>query len=453
MPISRHLAVLQDRLASLLPALSSAERAIDALSATGAVSAPLQARIRATVARARALSDAPDLLSEENTAPDIVASEPSDRSARETRRETLAEQAALSHLRHLGAALDDCLALARVLRDPAAPISPALRREVDAARRVPLYRDTGLALLSGGAAAAAVLVACALWIAGSWPEGAIAAQFAAIGCSFFARLDRPAPMIRSGILGILVALPFAAFYEFAIFPSIDGFPMLALVLAPVFLALSYMQSVEKLAGAALVMAVSFSGALALSETYVADFAAFVNINLAEVAGLVIAMAVILIGRTIDPGWNARRISRGAWRAIGRAAHAGARSAALRPAHLLDRVGQVSGRIEQSDATWTAALNPLQDLRVGASLATIAAAESIAAPGVAQRLRAVREIIGARYRARARGVRSEDDSALANALDAGVGELATRSRLKGMTSAVAALVSLRMDLVPEGAALA
>jgi len=444
MPIGGTLSVLQDRLASLLPALSSAERAIAALRASNALTAPMQAAIDATVDRTHGLADAPDILEEARPARSTRPTAPPSATPT-TRWAHLHEQTALAHLHELDAALDDCLVLARALRDPGAPMDAALRREAESARRVPLYRDVRLALVSGVAAAAAVLVACGLWIAGAWTEGGIAAQFAAIGCSFFARLDQPAPMIRSAILGVLVALPLAALYEFAVFPGIDGFPVLALVLAPVFLALSYMQAVEKLAGSALVIAVSFSGALALQETYVADFAAFVNINLAEVAGLLIAMAVILVGRTLDPISSARRIARGAWRAIGRAAQRGAR---LRPAHLLDCIGQVSMRLDASGARDVHALNPLQDLRIGANLATVMSAETNARPDVARRLRAVREAIGAQYRARSLGVRGVNDATLASALDRGIGELEAGPPQRHASATIAALVSLRMDLLPD-----
>ena len=452
MPIGRHLAVLQDRLASLLPHLSSAQLAIDSLRSNRALRSRLDAAIGATVRWTGALAKAPDVLSNDLPLPLILKRSASAGLAvpRGNRWSYLTEDAALSHLQALGAALEDCVVLARAIRDPASHVPLELQEEVDCARHVPLYRDMGLALLSGGAATVAVLFACAIWIAGSWPEGAVAAQFAAIGCSLFARLDRPTPMIRSAAVGILVALPFAAIYAFAIFPLIDGFPMLALVLAPVFLIFSFMQAIEKLEGAGVVLAVAFSGALALNETYVSDFAAFVNINLAEVAGLVIAITVILICRTIDPKWNAQRITRASWRALSRIAESDARSMALRPAELLDRVGQVSERLEDASAANKGALNPMQDLRVGVNLATITAAESVFGPGVAPRLKAVRELIASRYRSRVRGVPDGTSRELANALDASIGELEVRSRLKGNLSAIAALVSLRMDLVPEAA---
>ena len=452
MAIGRHLAVLQDRLASLLPHLSSAQLAIDSLRSHGALRSPLDAAIGATVRWTGALAKAPDVLSIDLPVPLMLKRSASAGLSvpRGNRWSYLTEDAALSHLQALGAALEDCVVLARAVRDQGSHVPLELQEEVDCARHVPLYRDMGLALLSGGAATVAVLFACAIWIAGSWPEGAVAAQFAAIGCSLFARLDRPTPMIRSAAIGILVALPFAAIYAFAIFPLIDGFPMLALVLAPVFLIFSFMQAIEKLEGAGVVLAVAFSGALALNETYVSDFAAFVNINLAEVAGLVIAITVILICRTIDPKWNAKRITRASWRALSRMAESDARSLALRPAELLDRVGQVSERLEGAGAANKGALDPMQDLRVGVNLATITAAESVFGPGVAPRLKAVRQLIASRYRSRARGVPDETNGDLANALDASIGELEVRSRLKGNLSAIAALVSLRMDLVPEAA---
>ena len=57
-----------------------------------------------------------------------------------------------------------------------------------------------LALLSAAAAAGATLAACGLWIWNAWPEGFVAAQFAAICCSLFATFDRPSKVIAIAVV-------------------------------------------------------------------------------------------------------------------------------------------------------------------------------------------------------------------------------------------------------------
>ena len=64
---------------------------------------------------------------------------------------------------------------------------------------------------------------------------------AAIFSSFFAAQDDPAPSILKFMISTFISFPFAALYIFAVFPAIDGFPMLVAVLAPVFLILGALQ--------------------------------------------------------------------------------------------------------------------------------------------------------------------------------------------------------------------
>src|SRR5262249_18306273 len=141
-----------------------------------------------------------------------------------------------------------CRALAAALEDPTLQLSGDLQRELALSSRRTLHGDRGLALLSACAATGACLIACVLWIELSWPEGGVAAQFAAIGCSLTATLDKPSRLINAAMLGILMALPFGAIYVFAIFPGIDGFASLALVLSPALLLFSLMLTSAKLEG-------------------------------------------------------------------------------------------------------------------------------------------------------------------------------------------------------------
>src|SRR5262249_5544838 len=149
--------------------------------------------------------------------------------------QSLLEQASATRLTALLKALEESRALASALKDPTLQLPSDLRHEVALSSPRTLHRDRGLALLSACAATLACLIACALWIELSWPEGGVAAQFAAIGCSVSATLDRPSKLISAAVAGILMALPFGAIYVFAIFPTIDGFASLALVLSPALL--------------------------------------------------------------------------------------------------------------------------------------------------------------------------------------------------------------------------
>jgi len=307
---------------------------------------------------------------------------------------SLLEQSLTDDLNRLLAALHAARTLSYTLVDRKVPVPPALKAEVYQNFTRKLSSDRGLALLSGLAAAGAVLLACTLWIYSSWPEGAVAAQFAAIGCCLFATLDRPTKLIVSTISGILIALPVAAVYEFAIFPRIDGFVSLALVLAPIILLLNSMQTSEKLEGAALVLGVAFSGGLALQSSYRADFASFVNSNSAEIAGLIIAAVTVTVFRTVDPVWNASRLTGANWKSIiwlARKKNVDVRGWYLQT---LDRIGLIAPRLK--DTTLTAAeaarIEPLRDLRVGLTLGELKVAQESSMVGTGEVLTRVYEAI-------------------------------------------------------------
>jgi uncharacterized membrane protein YccC len=346
--------------------------------------------------------------------------------------------------------LEDCQFLAAALKDPRTKLPPHLEHEALSPGRRILYRDRGLAFLSACAAAGGTLIACVLWIEGSWPEGSVAAQFAAIGCSLFATLDNPAKVIRAAVVGILVALPFAALYEFAIFPQIDGFASLALVLSPALLMFSLMQASEKLEGAGLVIAIGFFGGLALQSSYSPNFSGFVNSSTAEVVGLLVAAATNLIFRTIDPAWNALRISKAGWRSVSRLAAGWDIDSRRWAMEMFDRVGLVTSRLRDGErvarlARWD--LDGLRDLRVGLNVAVIRSVErqlgSPSGPVLEEALGAVSRM----YRSRLHGRLEEKD--VERAIDRGITTLGEAPPTREVLDGLAALTSLRLDLTPMG----
>jgi uncharacterized membrane protein YccC len=313
-----------------------------------------------------------------------------------------------------------------------------------------MHRDRGLALLSAAAAAISTLSACLFWIAGSWPEGAVAAEFAAIGCSLFATLDRPSEVIFSAIIGILVALPLAALYQFAIIPRIDGFAALALALLPPILLFSWMITKARLENAAIVLALAFAGGLALQSTYQPDFAAFINVYTAEIVGLLMAAVTNLVFRTFDPLWNARRISRAGWRSLTTLVRGRNIDLNQWVLEMFDRLGLVTSRLLFVRRTGLIGphLNVLRDIRVGINvnhLETLShqlssAVQSTTAPV----FRAIRQI----YQRQIRG-NFASDSRCIDAIDASIEALAREPAAPTNRVALRALVGLRLDLALIG----
>ncbi|HEY6642633.1 FUSC family protein [Povalibacter sp.] len=448
--IGKHLLVLRERLMALLPAMTNAQLAIDRLRASGGPNAPLNALLADTVRWTDQIAAAADVLDGGGSAPSRAA--PLDAAAGESVRwPLLLEQTATHQVQELIAVLEDCRTLARAIRDGGGPLPPHLETQVSSARRLPLYRDYTLALLSAGAAAVAVVVACILWIWGSWPEGAIAAQFAAIGCSFFATLDRPSKMLTATLYAVLLALPVAAFYQFAVLPRIEGFVALALVLVPILLLFSFLQAIPKLTGAALILAISFFGGLAFQKMYQADFAAFLNINLAEIAGVLIAIAINLVFRTIDPTWNALRLSRAAWRTMDRLTQSGSPTAGTH-SQLVDCLSQVAMREELVDAARRDQVrsDTLRGLRVGANLVTLNSVERDCGPTFAAPLEAVRRSIGSIFSAWARQRSTPTEDLIGSSLDTSIRTVTALPPSAARMKALAGLVALRIDLAPHSA---
>ena len=440
---------LQDRLALILPRVSSVQGALAALSAAGPLPRATLEAIDAASRWARAFpGNQEPVRPEGETEVRAALARLTAESQGDSEWSSLVERAIAAQLGGLVTELSDAARLARALKDPlglpagAPPLEPPSRRA--------LYRDRGLALLSAFAVVAATLIACALWIQGSWPEGAAAAQFAAIGCSLFATMDNPSKVLFAAVAGILLALPAAAVYEFAIFPRIDGFASLALVLAPVVLLFSWMQTSERLEGMALVIAIGFSGGLALQSSYRPDFASFVNSNTAEVVGLLIAAAANLLFRTIDPVWNALRISKAGWRAVVRLAQSPSSEIRSWTLEMFDRVGLVTQRLlaAKRQDLFGGRIDGLRDLRVGLNLATLHRSADALPPAERQSMAAVLSDVSEGYRRLSRGGALASGKS-ARVIDRGIASLGAQTPTRSVQEGVTALVGLRLDLTAFG----
>ncbi|GLQ49982.1 FUSC family protein [Dyella flava] len=437
---------LQNRLALLLPLFSNVQAGLAELTAADGINASVQAHMEraADIARrmgaARSAADLPG---------PIATSQLAFAGAGWAGQ---VEQATLVNLVELLNALRDCRLLAYAINGKRISFDAQLERDIKASAGHPFHVDRGLALQSGLAVAAAILIACAVWIGAAWPEGGVAVQFAAIGCSLFASMDNPAKLIRSAIFGIVVALPIGAVFEFAVLPRIDGFVSLALVLAPMLLLFSYMQTIPKLEGAALVLAITFSGSLALQQSYTSDFASFLNVNSAEIAGLLMAVVVNVVFRTIDPIRHALRISRKGWKEVGALARR-RQLPDLRTwtMQMFDRHGMVTARVsthQAVDRRVSASMDGLKDLRVGLDVAALITLSNTSDESERRALNNVLDAVADVYDAKAAGASSDHHEKLVTSIDDGLAQLSSRATDNSALKGITALVGLRLDLGSE-----
>lgn len=348
-------------------------------------------------------------------------------------------------------ALGEAHALMTRLADPDAPLSPELDSAARGKGMRPMHADLPLALLSGGAAAIAILLSCATWILAGWGDGAAAPIMAAVFCCFFAAMDDPVPAIKNFGLFSLVSLPLAAVYMFAILPGIDGFPMLLAVMAPPLLLLGLYIPNPATMGSALAVLMGFCNALALQETFSADFAGFLNGNLGQFVGLLFAIMVTAGLRSMGVDASARRLLVRTWRGLSRLSRAGqAPERAAFAAILVDRLGMLTPKLAQTGQHDFVGVDALRDLRIGMNLVAVQTARPDLPPESRAQLDAALDGVGDHFAALAAGRSGKPGDDLLARIDAALRGLSIAPAASAVQG-VSGLVGLRRNLFPEAPA--
>ena len=360
--VTRPVEVLERRVLYLFPVLSALGDLLAMLRASGGVPSGVQALADRLAAWIAAGDTAPQGEAERLDTEIRDAAPPVGPDAGW---DTIMLAALLARLRDLADIVHDARALRLQLAAGSPDLPPlALPRGIapDATR----FRDHGMALLSALSAVLATVVVSAFWIGAAWPAGGTAAMMAAVGCSFFAAQDDPAPAILQFLQFVLVGVVIDAVYLFVLLPKVVSFAMLALLFAPVFLVLGVMIAVPATNFAGMAIAVNAAGMLALGDVYNADFTSFVNNALATVFGMATAAGLTRIVRSVGAEWSARRLLRANRRDIARvAAHQGVLDQATLTALILDRLCELVPRLAAAAAhADQAAADALVDLRTG-----------------------------------------------------------------------------------------
>jgi uncharacterized membrane protein YccC len=363
---------------------------------------------------------------------------------------TLLTVSILVRLEELIQALQDSRDLADVASGDRREIDGRLKTLLREPQKRRLHLDHGMAALSGLALMIAVLACCTLWIATAWPEGAVAAMMAGVFSAFFAAQDDPAPALGTLLIWIVLGIPAAALYLFLILPMIDGFAMLALALAPALLTIGYFMASPRWGLPAMAMLLGFAGGLALEANFSADLPSFLNVNLAQVAGIGAAIGATRLVRSVGAEWAARRIQRQGWRdivALARSRRPG--DADLWTSLMLDRVGLVAARAALAEPT--AGIDTggaVADMRIGLNLIDLEAltrrTDAAQAQAVARTLEGVAEVFERRLAA---GTADPADPALLQSIDGAIAGLAARGDPDPRQAGFAALVGLRRNLFP------
>jgi uncharacterized membrane protein YccC len=194
----------------------------------------------------------------------------------------------------------------------------------------------------------------------------------------------------------------------------------------------------------------FANALALQESFSADFASFLNGNLGQFVGLLAAIMVTAGLRSMGADAGARRLLGRTWTGLARLARA---RAAPEPTAfagvLVDRLGLLTPKLAEAKPRGDLiGVDALRDLRVGMNLVAVQGARADLVRTAS--LDAALDGVGQRFAALAAGRTPPSDADLLARLDAALRDVAgaaSHAQVQGVTG----LVGLRRNLFPDAPA--
>ncbi len=213
----------------------------------------------------------------------------------------------IARLREIVEVWEDCLALRRAISEGRRHIPPHLIAADKYASLPALHLDYGIALLSALSMATGTLICCAFWILTGWHDGAGAATMVAVFSALFSTIDNPVPLLRRLTWTILISSIIAGVYLFVILPQVNDFLSLMIVFAPFLLLAGAYIPDPVWGGAILLLCANTLFSVALQPKLNLDFAAFLNSNIAVVAGILVATAVTAILRSLSVEQSIQRL--------------------------------------------------------------------------------------------------------------------------------------------------
>lgn len=386
-------ALLCDRMIYLLPVLTGVANRIQALRSAGGLAADLQALLDRLAAWLRAGPDASPEAGRGLRADLARAVPPTG-----TDGATILRAALLARLGELVDVLQDIGALRRRVRS-GDPGLPPLALPPGAGPDRTRHHDSAMAALSGLAATLTTGLLCAFWIATEWPDGATAVLMAAVLSSFFATLDDPVPALLRFLSEVVIACVIAAVYLFVVMPGIEGFAMLALVLAPAYLVLGAFIAIPASAMRAMSIAANTTMMLTLSDAYSGNFETFLNSGIATAFAVAGAAAVTALIRSVGIDVMARRLERACRRDVARVAlHRGAIRRSTLIALLLDRLAALLPRLAADSDR--GAQRALLDIGVGLNVVELQGGCAVLPAAGQESVRRTLAELGAYYERRA-----------------------------------------------------
>jgi uncharacterized membrane protein YccC len=145
------------------------------------------------------------------------------------------------------------------------------------------------------------------WVATAWPSGAMMTLVSAATVALSATTPNPRRMSFQMACGTALGAVLGFFETFFVFPLIDGFPLLCLALAPVFMLGAFLTSRPQWAGYGLGLLIFFSIGSAPDNLTVYNPYAFINDYIAMVIGMLLCAAAGAIILPPNSRWLWRRL--------------------------------------------------------------------------------------------------------------------------------------------------
>jgi uncharacterized membrane protein YccC len=338
------------------------------------------------------------------------------------------------------------------LRSSPLRIDPEVRIVLAERAQRHLHQDYGLAFRSALSAILAISGCCVFWIMTAWPSGSVAAMIAGVICCFFATFDDPRPGQKGFLIWTLLSFPLAALYLFAILPQVTTFETLVIALAAALIPLGMCMAVPAWYGRLMPLTVGFIGALALNNTFAADFASFANSNLAELIGAGAALIASGLVRAVGAEAAILRMMRRSWRELAVLADGNRVPSTSRWVSLaVDRAGLVASRVARLTPSHDySTFDSLRGVRRGINILQLRAAAKLAGAQESVALEPVLREIAAYYRRLIRNGPAMPPPSLLAAIDSSLVTISASTGHSGEHAALDSLVGLRRSLFPTAA---
>lgn len=358
---------------------------------------------------------------------------------------------ALARLKEIVDLWQDCLTLRDeiITSGHSGAWRPAFRhRQVVGSVR---HFDYALLAFQASAVVMGILVACLFWIFSGWQNGAGFVTMAAVACSFFAALDRPAPFITSMFIWCGLSLVISFVYIFGILPMVNSYELLVLVFAPPFLLLGLMIPKPQFNMLAMLLTVNSASFIALQDRYTSDFTTFTNEAIAALAGIGFALVWTLIARPFGAELAAWRLVRAGWADLAETAAGERRADHERlSGRILDRLGQLVPRLAVVEDRELRKVDGFAEVRIGFNVLMLQNERKKLRGASAASIGAVLSGIADFYRGRIEAGRPLDPrDGLRQSIDESLNIITLEDERRG-TESIDALVGLRRALFPDAA---